>query len=215
VRRKVAKQTNDCCSWDIKIDIAEFWIHVKRLCKDDHTPVIMFCNTKFGFDLYNSNPDWFRYDLVWNKTNAVGFLNANKKPMASHEMIYIFSNKGANYKRINYIGDFPSGGGGTASGTFIPIAGMPNLGTTKKGERCPTSVITISNKKGKGNHPTQKPDELYKWLIERYCPLGETMLDPTAGSFASVFTAIELGRKGIGIEKDDTYFWKAVKRLVS
>jgi len=200
------------CSWDVKIDLEKFWTEVKRLCKDDHTPVLMFCNTKFGIDLINSNPKWFRYDLVWSKTNAVGFLCANSRPMTSHEMIYVFSKKGANYKRINYIGDFPAGGGGRSTANFLPIAGMPNSGTTVAGQRCPTSVITIANKKGKGQHPTAKPNELYEWLLKRYCPEDGTMLDPTAGSFNSVFVAKELGLKGIGIEKNPDYFWKAVSR---
>jgi len=201
------------CEWDVKINLEKFWEQVKRLSKDDHTPVLMFCNTKFGIDLINSNPKWYRYDLVWSKTNAVGFLCANSRPMTSHEMIYVFSKKGANYKRINYIGDFPAGGGGRSTANFLPIAGMPNLGTTVAGERCPTSVITIANKKSKGGHPTAKPEELYEWLLSRYCPKDGTVLDPTAGSFNSIAVARKLDLKAIGIEKDLSYFWKAVNRF--
>jgi site-specific DNA-methyltransferase (adenine-specific) len=73
--------------------------------------------------------------------------------------------------------------------------------------------VEVSNKKGKGNHPTQKPVELYRWLIERYSKEGDTVLDPTAGSFASVFTAVDLNRKGIGIEKDKAFYEKAVSSL--
>jgi site-specific DNA-methyltransferase (adenine-specific) len=62
--------------------------------KNDHTPIIQFCNTRFSFELMKSKPDWFRYDLVWEKTNAVGFLCANKMPMRSHENIYVFAKKG-------------------------------------------------------------------------------------------------------------------------
>ena len=201
------------CSWDVKINLEEFWEQVSRLRKSDDTPCLMFCNTKFGFDLINSNPKEFRYDLVWNKTNAVGFLLANKKPMTSHEMIYVFSKTGAKYKRINIKGDFPAGGGGISSANFLPIAGMPNTGTTKAGERCPTSVLTIANKKTKGGHPTEKPMELYKFLIERYCPENGTLLDPTAGSFNSCFAGRELGRNCIGIEKDEKFFKKANDKL--
>jgi site-specific DNA-methyltransferase (adenine-specific) len=170
------------CDWDVKIDLTQFWEQVKRLAKNDHTPVIMFCNTRFGNELINSNPKWFRYDLIWSKTNSVGFLHANKMPLRSHELIYIFAKKGANYKRIN-INDY-----------------------------CPTSVITIANGK-KSNHPTAKPTELYEWLLKRYCPENGTMLDPTAGSFNSCFTAKAMNLKAIGIEKDQTFFWKAVSCL--
>jgi len=204
------------CSWDIKIDLVEFWKEVKRLSRNDHTPVLMFCNTRFGAELIASNPDWFRYDLVWAKTNGVGFLSANKQPLRSHELIYVFSKKGAFYKRIDLEGDFPKGGGGRSNSSVYPsLNGIPNLNTTREGIRCVKSVVEISNKKGKGNHPTQKPAELYKWLLERYCPLGGTMLDPTAGSFNSVFTAKEMGLKAIGIEMNDTFFWKAVGKCAS
>lgn len=205
--------------WDIPIDLAQFWVEVKRLCRDDHTPVLMFCTTKFGYDLIKSNEAWFRYDLVWSKTNAVGFLLANKMPMRSHEMIYVFAKKGATYYRTDILGDFPgtSSGRGRAGGDVYALHKrsddrVADSQPTREGIRCVTSVITIANKKGKGKHPTQKPDDLYAWLITRYSKPGDTVLDPTAGSFASVFTAERLGRSGIGIEKDDAFYAKAVSQ---
>jgi site-specific DNA-methyltransferase (adenine-specific) len=77
------------------------------------------------------------------------------------------------------------------------------------------SVIDCLNSAGhhrkgkKGNHPTQKPIELYKWLLERYCCSGGTVLDPTAGSFNSYFAAEELGLNPIGIEMNKEFFDKA------
>ena len=200
------------CSWDVKLDLAQFWTQVKRLCKDEHTPVLMFCTTKFGFELYASNPDWFRYDLVWNKMRGVGFLNANKMPMRSHEMIYVFAKKGTTYVRTDVSGDFEP----WYRRREETINGI--YGTTKHqrrnedggdGTRCVKSVIEVAGKTGKGNHPTQKPDDLYEWLITRYSKPGDTVLDPTAGSFASVFSAERLGRIGIGIEKDEGFYAKA------
>lgn len=210
---KLQRNDKETCAWDIKIDLEKFWIEVKRLAKNDHTPVIMFCSTLFGAELIASNPSWFRYDLVWAKSNAVGFLCANKMPMRSHEMIYVFSKKGAFYNRIDITGDFPKGGGGRSTANFLPIAGMPNTGTTVEGKRCVKSVVEVANKKTKNGHPTQKPYELYEWLIKRYCPANATILDPTAGSFTSCVVAKNLGHKAIGIEKDANFFYKAVSRL--
>lgn len=199
------------CAWDVKIDLEKFWEQVRRIRKNEHTPTIHFCTTKFGFDLFKSNPDEFRYDLVWAKPNATGFLAANKMPMRSHEMIYVFSKAGTYYERIDISGDFPAGGGGRSSANFLPISGMPNLGTTKEGSRCVKSWIYCSNKKTKGGHPTAKPIELYKFLIERYCPEGGTVLDPTFGSCNSGLASLQLNRKFIGIEKDKAFFDKAEK----
>jgi len=208
------------CAWDIPIDLPQFWAQIKRLAKDDHTPVLMFCSTKFGYELIKSNESWFRYDLVWNKTCGVGFLCANKMPMRSHEMIYVFAKKGARYYRKDIEGDFPRwlvGKNGVRTGNHAD-AGMPKQNISGgEGTRCVLSVIDCktarSNQKGEKKehkHPTQKPDDLYAWLIERYSKPGDTVLDPTAGSFASVFTAEKMGRRAIGIEKDEEFFQKAI-----
>jgi site-specific DNA-methyltransferase (adenine-specific) len=203
------------CAWDIKLDLNLFWEQVKRLAKDDHTPVLMFCNTKFGADLINSNPKWFRYDLVWNKMRGVSFLSANKMPMKSHELIYVFSKKGAYYKRIDIEGEYNAqthkGNGEEYGGVYGKKKDVSHHTTAT--HRCPLSIVNVQTRVGKSNHPTSKPAELYKWLLERYCPEGGTMLDPTAGSFNSCFTAKEMGLKAIGIEKDSGFFWKAVSRL--
>jgi site-specific DNA-methyltransferase (adenine-specific) len=201
------------CSWDIPIDLAAFWEQVRRIRKDEHTPTIHFCTTKFGYELIKSNEKEFRYDIVWAKTNGVGFLSANKQPLRAHEMIYVFSKAGANYKRIDISGNFPAGGGGRSTANYLPIAQLPNTSTTQAGRRCVKSVVEIANLKTKGGHPTQKPPALYKWLIERYSKEGDTILDPTFGSGNSVFTAVELKRNAIGIEKDEKFFEKAKNRV--
>jgi site-specific DNA-methyltransferase (adenine-specific) len=199
------------CAWDVKIDLGKFWEQVKRLAKDDHTPVLMFCTTKFGAELIASNPSWFRYDLVWNKMRGVGFLCANKQPMRSHEMIYVFSKKGAYYKRIDVKGTPYSK---KSKEEMSEQYGVKRVEGNNEGTRCVLSVVDCLNsaghhRKGKvGNHPTQKPEELYEWLLKRYCR--ETMLDATAGSFTSCFVADKLGFKAIGIEMNEEFYNKAV-----
>ena len=75
------------CEWDSVIDLDKMWKELKRICKDNAV-YVFFCTTKFGYSLINSNPKWFRYDLVWEKSKALGFLSANKIPLRKHEMIY-------------------------------------------------------------------------------------------------------------------------------
>jgi site-specific DNA-methyltransferase (adenine-specific) len=205
------------CAWDIKIDLVQFWVQVKRLAKNDHTPVLMFCTTRFGADLINSNPSWFRYDLVWNKMRGVSFLLANKMPMRSHENIYVFSKKGANYYRKDIADETKKARKKNREKKLSGNVYGSNLvegNDTPAGIRCALSVIDADNNANKkGKHPTQKPDDLYEWLIERYSKPGDTVLDPTAGSFASVFTAHRLGRTAIGIEKDEAFYEKARQKI--
>ena len=206
------------CAWDIKINLEEFWKQIKRIRKSDHSPTIHFCTTKFGYELIQSNPDEFRYDLVWDKQRGVSFLSANKMPMRSHEMIYVFSKAGAFYSRLDE--DAPGKGRRTDGASDTPRkdnmfgSGLKRSNGAAVDKACVKSVIQIKKVGVKTQgHPTEKPESLYRFLIERYCPVDGTVLDPTFGSGNSVFTAFSMGRSAIGIEKDDTFFKKAEERL--
>ena len=133
--------------------------------------------------------------------------------MRSHEMIYIFSKAGAYYKRKDVPGTpYINLGGGAAK-----IYKSHNFGRKEPvivDTRCVLSVNSFSTTSGKGRHPTEKPIELYKFLIERYCPVGGTVLDPTFGSCNSGRATETLNRNYIGIEKDETFYKKAVKSLI-
>ena len=61
-------------------------------------------------------------------------------------------------------------------------------------------------------HPTQKPLEVMKWVIE-LCPKSDTILDPFMGSGTTGVAAIQMGRKFIGIEREPKYFDIACKRI--
>lgn len=207
------------CSWDIKLDLTEFWVQVKRLCRDEHTPVLMFCNTKFGIELINSNPSWFRYDLVWDKGRGVSFLSANKMPLKAHEMVYVFSKKGAFYNRVDESApgkkqDTHTTGVAHNGNVYSVSNRITRISTgCEDNKRCSVSVLSFSRCRRADAHPTEKPVALLKWLIERYCPADGTVLDPTAGSFNSVLAAHELGLTGIGIEMNDGFYNAALDRL--
>jgi site-specific DNA-methyltransferase (adenine-specific) len=201
------------CEWDIPIDLEPFWKEIRRIRKNEHTPTLHFCTTKYGYELIKSNEKEFRYDLVWEKTNAVGFLSANKMPMRSHEMIYVFSKAGAYYDRIDLSGNYPKAGGGRSGGQKCYGNNYENIQPDNEGKRCIKSVFEFANNKTRGGHPTAKPVDLYKFLIQRYCPKGGTVLDPTFGSGNSGLAAKELGMNFIGIEKDKGFFEKAKAKL--
>jgi site-specific DNA-methyltransferase (adenine-specific) len=73
----------------------------------------------------------------------------------------------------------------------------------------------------RSEHITPKPIELYKNLILHLTDEGDVVLDPTFGSGNSGRACIELGRKYIGIEKDEKFFenfqssLKAEKKVVT
>jgi site-specific DNA-methyltransferase (adenine-specific)/modification methylase len=61
-------------------------------------------------------------------------------------------------------------------------------------------------------HPTQKPLEVMKWVID-LCPKADTVFDPFMGSGTTGVAAIQMGRKFIGIERDERYFEIACRRI--
>ncbi len=62
-------------------------------------------------------------------------------------------------------------------------------------------------------HPTQKPIQVMKWLIENYTHEGDTILDPFMGSGTTGVACVQTGRNFIGIEIDAGYFKIAEKRI--
>jgi len=84
------------CKWDSEIDLEKMWKAIKRIMKPSAV-IVFFCTAKFGYTLIHSNPKWFRYDLVWEKSRKVGFLSANKMPLRKHELMYVFKKEGGTY----------------------------------------------------------------------------------------------------------------------
>ncbi len=63
------------------------------------------------------------------------------------------------------------------------------------------------------DHPTQKPIKLMKWCIEQLRNDAQTILDPFMGSGTTGVAAVQMGRKFIGIEREEKYFQIACKRI--
>ena len=68
-------------------------------------------------------------------------------------------------------------------------------------------------KDGKRIHPTQKPTELYEWLIKNYANGSDTVFDPMMGSQSSRIAAHKLGFDYVGCELDKEYFDKGNERF--
>ena len=62
-------------------------------------------------------------------------------------------------------------------------------------------------------HPTQKPIGLMKWAVSNTVALGAVCCDPFMGSGTTGVAAVQMGRKFIGIEREEKYFQIACKRI--
>ncbi len=63
------------------------------------------------------------------------------------------------------------------------------------------------------NHPTQKPEAMLQRIIAASSNPGDTILEPFAGTFTGCAVAQRLGRKAIGIEREESYFKIGLRRL--
>jgi len=62
-------------------------------------------------------------------------------------------------------------------------------------------------------HPTQKPEAVMAWLIQRTTAPGACVLDPFMGSGSTLVAAKHRGRRAIGIEREERYCAVAASRL--
>lgn len=63
-------------------------------------------------------------------------------------------------------------------------------------------------------HPTQKPVNLLKRLIEVFTDPGDVVIDPVAGSGATLRAAYELGRPSYGFEVDKQFYMAARAKML-
>ena len=200
------------CAWDVVIPFAPLWEQYRRVIKP-HGAIVLFGSQPFTTDLIQSNREWFRYEIVWSKTLFSNPLLANKQPMKTHENIVVFSDKQTAYYPQMWAGipykDKPRPGDLRIQGN----EGRQKLAIDNKGTRYPQSVIDCPNPNNGNEHPTQKPVALCSYLIRTYTLPGETVLDNTMGSGSTLVACVETERNGIGIEKDESYFAIAEKRI--
>jgi site-specific DNA-methyltransferase (adenine-specific) len=207
------------CSWDEVIPFDEMWKQVKRL-----TGVfITTASQPFTSRLVMSNFDWFKYEWIWDKKSKTDPFNAKNKPLKRHENIVIFSSgttaNGSNNRMIyNPQGLMPAtrtnpnnrkaaGYMGTARPSHVDNYIYQN-------SNYPDSILGISNaNRNEVVHPTQKPVELYEYLIRTYTNEGDIVLDFCFGSGTTGVACVQTGRNFIGIEIEPKYYEIAEKRI--
>ena len=92
--------------------------------------------------LIMSNPEWFKYDWVWDKKNSSGYLNAKKLPMRRHEEIVVFCHSSPRYYPIMRKGVLRIKGG---MKTPSQVWGKHHSVKSYNDDYYPTSIIEISN----------------------------------------------------------------------
>lgn len=190
--------------WDVIIPLDKLWTHYTRIIKDNGA-IVLTSTEPFTSLLINSNPDMFRYDLIWEKPLATGFLNANRMPLRSHENILIFYKKLPTYNPQKEAGKPYKMTRRSDTSNYNTVKNLHQETNNESGERYPKSVIKFASDKEK-LHPTQKPLALFEYLIKTYTNPNDVVLDNCIGVGTTAIATINTNRGFIGIEKEEKYF---------
>jgi site-specific DNA-methyltransferase (adenine-specific) len=177
---------------------------------------VLTAQTPFDKVLGYSNLEMLKYELIWEKSKATGFLNAKKIPLKAHENILIFYKQQPTYNPQMTKGEPYNKGfikAQNGNGTYGNFDAKLRL--NESGDRFPRSVLRFktSEAEGKVIHPTQKPVALFEYLIKTYTNKGETVLDNCIGSGTTAIACKNIGCNFIGIEKGQEYFDLATNRI--
>lgn len=200
------------CKWDSLIPFEPLWAHYKRIIKDNGA-IVLTASQPFTSALVMSNIKMFRQEIIWQKDNATGFLDARRKIMKIHENILLFSHKRTVYNPQMREGKPYTVKSGGCSNSVTADENIKKGGhvTVSNGERFPVSVINVNTERG--HHPTQKPVALFEYLIKTYTNEGELVLDNCAGSGTTAIACLGTNRNYILMEQEQNYCDIANKRI--
>lgn len=197
--------------WDRKIDLEKLFKEYNRIIKD-HGTIALFSQQPFSSELIQANRKYFRYEIIWQKTVATGFLNAKKMPLRIHENILIF------YKKLNTYNPqkWKSKPYVRNSRVHSELYGTKNYCVTdaSDGSRYPLDIVRFKNRFAGKCHSTEKPVDLLMYLINTYTDENDIVLDSCMGSGSCGEAALKCGRKFIGIEMNNEWYLHSCKRIV-
>mgnify|MGYP001337316726 FL=1 len=130
---------------------------------------------------------WIVNDIVWFKPNATPLLQTTRLA-PSIELIWLAA------KSKKYYFDY-------------------DLAKQINGGKQMRNMWQIPAQRHKTKHPTEKPEILLERIIAIGSKKGARILDPFMGSGTTGVVAKALGRKFLGIEKDEEYFADAQERI--
>lgn len=192
-------------NFDVKPDLARLWPAVWRALKPNGNVVFMASSLRFAAELVTSQPNAYRYDLVWPKSIATGFLNAKHRPLRAHEFTLVFfRNRGEFHPQMLETGVriHRNTTRGRSHGENYGAAIMSKSGLARAGatDRFPTSVLKfkcLGVRHPSRVHPQQKPDDMFRYLVRSYSSPGGLVVDPYAGSGTTDRAATDEGRRSI------------------
>ncbi len=141
---------------------------------------------------------WILNDIIWRKSNPMPNFRGKRFTNAHETLIWAAKSEKSkytfNYDAMKALNEDLQ----MRSDWFIPLC--------TGGER-------LKDKNGDKLHPTQKPEALLQRVILSSSKPGDVVLDPFFGTGTTGAVAKKLGRRWIGLEREDAYIKGAQKRI--
>jgi site-specific DNA-methyltransferase (adenine-specific) len=214
------------CKWDVIIPFEPLWEQYKRIIKDNGA-IVLTASQPFTSSLVMSNIKMFKYEWIWEKTMPNNFCQASYQVMKYHENILVFGKGKTIFNPI--MEDRSKSGkdrlkksgkvleGSNSISEFMSFKKDKGIYREYDKEKVyPKSVQKIGsvpNCNGIKLHPTQKPVQLFEYLIKTYTNENELVLDNCSGSGTTAIACLNTNRKYICIEKDENYFNISQERI--
>jgi site-specific DNA-methyltransferase (adenine-specific) len=202
------------CEWDNDIDLQTLWVEWKRIIKPNGA-MIFTCTQPFTSVLVMSNLKQYKFHWVWDKKFAGNFALKNYQPQKIHEDVIVFGKNTLMFnaqttKRRHSI----KAGGNKCESKSSSIAHAKSEYDDKIYDtKQPESILYFPRDLGRTEHPTQKPIDLFRYLVRTYSKENDLVFDGYSGSGTTAATTIKEKRRFIGSELSKEYFDKSVERL--
>ena len=192
--------------WDKEIDLRKMWDLFHHVLKDNGV-VCLTASDIFAHKLALSNEKEYKYDLIWHKSKSGSALTGKYRPVKYHEVILVFGNK-IKYNPQMVKGEPYKRNQSPSNKTNNHKVGIRQVTVNNLGTRFPSTIQYFQQKWRRQDqlHPTQKPVELFEWLIKSFSDEGDVVLDCCAGSGTTGVACNNLNRNYILIEKEEEYY---------
>lgn len=202
--------------WDTIIPFIPLWAAYLRVCKKN-AAIVLTASQPFTSVVVMSKLELFKHEWIWIKNAGSNFANTMREPMKEHESVLVFSQGNWTYNR-----QMQERTGGGSARVKTPIKFETSSDNYRQFDRVETKLMPELRvpsswqkfNRERGLHPTQKPIDLFQYLIRTYTNEGEIVLDNCIGSGTTAIAALNEKRRFIGIEKDEKYVAVAEQRIM-
>jgi len=179
------------------------WLEqARRILKDDGSIWVIgsYHNIYRVGSLLQDEGFWILNDIVWRKTNPMPNFRGTRFTNAHETLLWCAKDEKArytfNYRAMKALNDDLQ----MRSDWLLPIC---------------AGAERVKGDDGAKAHPTQKPEALLYRILLACTKPGDVVLDPFFGTGTTGAVARRLGRKWIGIEREQAYVKVASARIAS